>query len=75
MNIELVKIINEVEEAHFRTNQDIGSNLNALIILNSFRRKCGLVPITRDDLPAYDEKSDKYIMPENSSLVRNLNII
>ena len=75
MNLELVKIINQVEEAHFRTDKDTGSNLNALLVLNAFRRQCGLVPIGRDDLPAYDEKKNKYVMPENSRLVRNLGVL
>lgn len=52
--------INEVEKAHFRTNQDTGANLNALLIWNLVRKHVGLPRLEVDDLPAYCEAHETY---------------
>lgn len=52
--------IKRVESAHFRTNEDTGANLNAILIWNMVRRHVGLPRIDIDDLPAYCETHEKY---------------
>lgn len=49
----LLIIIEEIEKDHFRTNEDTGANLNALLIWNIIRGKAGLPRLRKDDLPAY----------------------
>lgn len=73
MNKELLRIIEEVEKVHFRTNKDTGANLNALVVMNAFRREAGLPYIGLDDLPKWDEQEEKYVQPEGSKLLHKFN--
>ena len=69
MNKELLKVIEEVEKSHFRTNTDTGSNLNALVVMNAFRREAGLPYIGKDDLPRWNDLEEKYVQPIESKLL------
>lgn len=59
MNIDNT-FIKKVEEAHFRTNDDTGANLNALFIWNLVREHVGESRLEWRDLPAYCETHQKY---------------
>jgi hypothetical protein len=65
----LLTFIERVERAHFRTVEDTGSNLNALLIWNAVREHAGLPRISRDDLARYDETTGRYVTPEGSKLL------
>lgn len=52
--------IKDVESRHFRTNEDTGANLNALMIWNLVRKHAGLPKLETDDLPAYCATHDTY---------------
>lgn len=65
----LLSLIRNVELDHFRTIHDTGSNPNAMIVMNAFRREAGLQYITTDDLPKWDEEKKGYYMPQNSKLI------
>lgn len=45
--------IKRVEASHFRTNEDTGANLNALLIWNMVRQHLGMTQLTTKDLPSY----------------------
>jgi hypothetical protein len=47
------QFVKEVEESHFRTNEDTGANSNALLIWNMVREHVGLPRLDILDLPAY----------------------
>lgn len=52
--------IKQIEESHFRTNEDTGANSNALFIWNLVRQHIGLHILRLDDLPAYCSAHGKY---------------
>lgn len=69
MNKELLRVIEEVERVHFRTDKDTGANLNAICVMNAFRREAGLPYISKADLPTWDEQDEKYVQPADSKLL------
>lgn len=48
-----LEFVEQIEKAHFRTRNDTGANLNALLIWNCVRKHVGLKPLTVEDLPAF----------------------
>jgi hypothetical protein len=52
--------IKHVEDNYFRTNQDIGANLNTLFIWNLVRNEAGLGVLRFVDLPAYCITHERY---------------
>lgn len=68
----LEEAILAVEAAHFRTNEDTGANLNALVVWSAFRRAIGLPPLSWSDLPKWDETKHEYVVPEGSRLMAHL---
>ncbi len=55
-----LEFIADVEARYFRTQTDIGANLNAIFIWNLVRQKAGLTKIDIDDLPAFCKKHKCY---------------
>lgn len=56
----ILELIETVEKAHFRTQEDTGANSNAILIWNCVRRFAGLPEIFRSDLPGYCHTHDCY---------------
>lgn len=57
---KLIEFINKIEASHFRTQEDTGANLNAMLIWNQVRKLAGLKRLQLDDLASYCSECDKY---------------
>jgi hypothetical protein len=57
---DLLKFIEALEKAHFRTKDDTGAHPNAMMIWNRVRVFAGLEQLTLDDLPALCNKCGNY---------------
>jgi hypothetical protein len=75
MKRSIIQAIENVEKAHFRTQQDTGSNLNAMLIWRALRKELGLPDLNVSDLRKYNEVTEKYELPKNSRLIENLDKI
>lgn len=57
---DLIKLIDQVEKAHFRTVDDTGANSCAMLIWNIVRNEAGLPRLQLSDLPAYCKSCKRY---------------
>lgn len=67
-NPVLVDFIREFEQSHFRTTEDTGANPSAMMLWNCARHRVGLPLIGPEDLPTWDAKKAKYVLPKGSKL-------
>lgn len=54
------EFIAKVENAHFRTDVDTGTNSNAMMIWNLVRSHFGYPPLKKENLPAFCATHNRY---------------
>ena len=60
MNVIDTDFVAKMEAAYFRTNEDVGANLNALLIWNCVREHLKLPKLDLNDLPAHCSTHDEH---------------
>ena len=59
--MDLKEAIADIQNRHFRTEDDTGAHDSAMIIMNAFRKHAGLNPLTKRDLPTWDDGRNSYV--------------